>query len=277
MCDGLGVVPLAGQLDRLVEDRADLVDLVHVVDALQQRRHPLEAHAGVDVLLRQRTDDVEVFLRAERTHLVLHEDVVPELHVAVFVDLGAALAPVFRAAVVVDLGARAGRAGNAHRPVVVGLAPAHDALQRHAGAAPDVDRLVVVEVDGRPQPLRVEPVAAVVDRVRRQLPGELDRLFLEVVAEREVAVHLEERAVPAGLADLVDVGRAQALLHADGSRKRRGSLTQEVRDELDHAGVDEQQIRVINRRQGCARHHRVSVRLEVGQEPSLHFRGSHQR
>jgi hypothetical protein len=33
----------------------------------------------------------------------------------------------------------------------------------------------------------------------------LDRALLEVVAEGEVAVHLEERAVPGGLADLLDV------------------------------------------------------------------------
>ena len=51
-----------------------------------------------------------------------------------------------------------------------------------------------------------------------QLPGELDRALLEVVAEGEVAVHLEERAVPGGLADLLDVQGAHALLHAGGAR-----------------------------------------------------------
>ena len=48
--------------------------------------------------------------------------------------------------------------------------------------------------------------------LQRQLPGELDRLLLEVVAEREVAQHLEEGEVAGGRADLVDVRRAEALL-----------------------------------------------------------------
>ena len=47
-------VRLAGQLDRPVEDGADLVDLVEVVDALEDAGEPLEAEPGVDVLRRQR-------------------------------------------------------------------------------------------------------------------------------------------------------------------------------------------------------------------------------
>ena len=39
----------------------------------------------------------------------------------------------------------------------------------------------------------------------QQLPGELDRAFLEVVAEREVAEHLEEGVVARGVADVVEV------------------------------------------------------------------------
>ena len=140
----------------------DLVDLVEVVDALQQRRHPLQAHAGVDVLRRQLAEDREVLLvRARRRDLVLHEDEVPELQVPVLVDLRAALGAVGGAAVVVELRARAARARDAHRPEVVLLAAAHDALQRAARSlVPDLDRLVVVEVDRRPDLLRVEPEAA---------------------------------------------------------------------------------------------------------------------
>ena len=143
------------------------------------------------------------------------------------------------------------------------------------GAAPDVDGLVVVEVDRGPDALRVEAVAALGDRLGGQLPRQRDGLLLEVVAEGEVAVHLEERAVAAGLADLVDVRGADALLHADRALERRGLLAQEVRHELHHAGVDEQQVRVVDRRQRRARHHGVPVGLEVRQEPSLDFRGPH--
>src|SRR5262249_28230199 len=182
--------------------------------ALQDRGDAFQAHAGVDVLRRQVADDPEVLLAPDVGDLVLHEDEVPELEVAILVDLGAAPLAVIRPAVVIQLRARTGRARDAHVPVVVLLAPADDPLGRHAGLAPDVERLVVVEVDGRPDAPRIEAEPTLLDRLRGQLPGERDRALLEVVAEREVAVHLEERAVPAGLSYLVDVRRAVALLHA---------------------------------------------------------------
>src|SRR5207248_6196619 len=84
-----------------------------------------------------------------------------------------------------------------------------------------------------------------------------------------------ERAVPAGLADLVDVRRAQALLHARRALPRWRLLAEEVRHELHHAGVDEQQVRVVDGGQRGARHDGVPVRLEMLQEPALDLRGSH--
>src|SRR5262249_50397290 len=104
---------------------------------------------------------------------------------------------------------------------------------------------------------------------------EADRAFLKVVAEREVAVHLEERAVPAGLADLVDVGRANAFLDRRRALVGRGALAEEERHELHHARVDEQQVGVVDGRQRRRRPHGVPVRLEMGQETALDLRGSH--
>ena len=101
--------------------------------------------------------------------------------------------------------------------------------------APDLLGLVVVEVDRDPQPLGVEAVTTVGHGAGEQLPGVADGAFLEVVAEGEVAAHLEERAVPGGLADLFDVRRAHALLHAGGARDGRLDLTEEVRLEGHHA------------------------------------------
>ena len=54
-----------------------------------------------------------------------------------------------------------------------------------------------------------------------ELPRELDGALLEVVADREVAEHLEERQVARGRADVVDVDRAEALLAARQARRRR--------------------------------------------------------
>src|SRR5699024_9811788 len=116
---GLGAVGAAGQLRGAGQDRVDLVDLVHVVDALEETGDALQAHAGVDVLLRQVPGDVEVGLGAHRGELVLHEHEVPELEEAVLVDSRSALGPVLGATVVVDLAARTARAWHAHTPVVV--------------------------------------------------------------------------------------------------------------------------------------------------------------
>ncbi len=243
----LGVaVADAGQLGGLVDDGHGGVDLVHVLHALQNHGEPLEAEAGVDVLAGQFAEDLEVVLAGALAPLVLHEDEVPDLHVPLVVDGGAALGAELGAAVVVDLGAGAAGAGDAHGPEVVLFAQALDALLGHADdLVPDLLGLVVVLVDGDPELLRLQAVTALVLGRGEQLPGELDRAFLEVVAEGEVAAHLEERAVAGGLADLFDVGGAHALLHAGGAGEGRLDLAQEVGLEGHHAGRDEQQSRVV--------------------------------
>ncbi len=184
--------------------------------------------------------------------LVLHEDEIPDLDVAVLVGHRAALDAVLGAAVVVDLRRRAARSGDAHRPVVVGHAAALDALGRQPGdLLPQAGGLVVIEIDCRPEPFGIEAVAALVDGIGQQGPGQLDGALLEVVAEGEVACHLEERVVPGGDADLVDVGRADAFLDAGRAVPRRGALAQEVRHELHHARVDEQQVGVVEDHRGA--------------------------
>ncbi len=180
---GVGAVAAAGELLGAGDHRPHEVGVVHAGHVLQQRRDALDAHAGVDVLLRQGADRREVVLRRPVTADVLHEDQVPDLQVAVLVGLRAAVAPVGGAAVEVDLRAGAAGTGHAHVPVVVLAAAALDAVLGQAGdLAPELERLVVVAVDGGPEPVGVDAVAA-----RDQVPGVADRAFLEVVAEREVA------------------------------------------------------------------------------------------
>jgi hypothetical protein len=48
----------------------------------------------------------------------------------------------------------------------------------------------------------------------QELPGEADRLALEVVAEAEVAEHLEEGVMPGGVADVLQVVVLAAGAHA---------------------------------------------------------------
>ena len=271
----VGAVAHPGQLGGAVEDRAAGVDLVQVVDALQHGGHPLHAHAGVDVLLRQRPEHREVVALALAA-LVLHEHEVPDLQEPLAVDGRAALGAVRRTPVVEDLGVRAAGPGDAHVPVVVGHPEPLDPRGRHSLGEPELLRLVVVLVDGDPQPVLGQPVAALGLRLEQQLPGEVDRAGLEVVAEAEVAGHLEERAVPGRLADLLDVEGAHALLHADGALVRRRLLTEEERLERHHAGVDQQQRRV-GRDEARARHQGVPARREVVEEARADLVGPHRR
>lgn len=272
----VGAVADAGQLGGPVHDDAQGVGLVHVLYVLQDHGEAFQAQTRVDVLRRQVAEDREVLLAVTGAALVLHEDQVPDLHVPLVVDGRAALDAELGAAVVVDLGAGAAGSGDAHGPEVVLLAQPLDALGRHPDlVAPDGLGLVVVEVDRDPQPLGVETEAAVRHGARQSLPGVTDGAFLEVVAEGEVAAHLEERAVPGGLADLFDVRRTDALLHAGDARGGRLDLTQEVRLEGHHACGDQQQSRVV-RDERRRRDDGVTALLEEAQPAATNFSRLHQ-
>src|SRR5207237_10070630 len=101
-----------------------------------------------------------------------------------------------------------------------------------------------------------EPLVATEDRdpdvrgakaeaLEREFPGELRGALLEVVAEREVAEHLEEREVPGGEADLLDVRRAEALLARREPVVRRRLAALEVGLQRMHARRGEKHGRVI--------------------------------
>src|SRR3712207_8253356 len=97
---------------------------------------------------------------------------------------------------------------------------------------------------------------------------------LEVVTEGEVAVHLEERAVAGGLAHLLDVEGAHALLHAGRPRVGRRLPAGQVRDERHHAGHGEQQGRVRGDQRGTG-DDGVPAAGEVLQETAADLGGLH--
>ncbi len=80
--------------------------------------------------------------------------------------------------------------------------------------------------------------------------------------------------MPGGLADLVDVQGADALLHARRALVRRRLLAEEVRHERHHAGVDEQQVRVVEE-QRSARDDGVPSALEEAQPAAADLGGLH--
>ncbi|MDI2022609.1 hypothetical protein PJL18_03149 [Paenarthrobacter nicotinovorans] len=237
---GRGVLA-AGQFGSFVDDRADLVGLVHVLDALEDHRQALHAQAGVDVLLRQLADDIEVHLGTDVFDLVLHEHKVPDFDVPGFVGQRAAFDAVRRAAVVVDFRAWAGGAGLPGGPVVVSLAHALDTLSRDAGVLePQFLGFVVLFVDRHPEALGRQSVTAVVHAGGEQFEGELDGIFLEVITKGEVAAHLEERSVAGSLAYLLDVTGADALLDARGTAVGRLFAGGQVGNERHHSGHSEE-------------------------------------
>jgi hypothetical protein len=94
--------------------------------------------------------------------------------------------------------------------------------------------------------------------------------FLEVVAEREVAQHLEEGVVPGGVADVLQVvvlaAGAHAFLRGDGPPVGARLGAGEHVLELHHAGVGEQQRRVVAGYQRARRHDLVAVLAEELEE-----------
>ncbi len=239
------VARVAGGLLRRRDQRAEQVDLIIVVGALHHRGDALEARAGVDRRLRQAGP------RAVGDLLELHENEIPDLDEAVAVFLGRArrAAPVFIAVVVEDFRARAAGAGVAHLPEIGFCAEPHDAVVRQArDLLPERERLVVILVDGSGQLCRREAPL-----LGEQVPGELDRMLLEIVAEREIAEHLEEGVVARREADIVEIVVLAASAHAflRGGGAEVVALFDAGEDvlELHHAGIGEHQRRIIARHQ----------------------------
>ena len=121
--------------------------------------------------------------------------------------------------------------------------------------------------DGHIQPVfgDAEPLLA-----GDQLPGKGDGVALEVVAEAEVAQHLEKGVVAAGEADVFKVvvlaAGADALLRRGGAGVVALLGAKEEVFELVHARVGEQQRGVVGRHQRGRVHAAVPLRLKKAQK-----------
>ena len=103
-----------------------------------------------------------------------------------------------------------------------------------------------------------------------ELPAPGHRVLLEVVAEGEVAEHLEEGVVTGGEPDVLEVvvlaAGADALLGGGGAGVVALLAPGEHVLELDHAGVGEEQRRVVLRDERGALHPAVGALLEEAEE-----------
>ena len=166
---------------------------------------------------------------------------------------------VLGAQVEVDFGAGTAGSGVAHLPEVVLLVETEDTALFDAGnLLPKFFRLVIFAKD-RDVELFLGHAVGLGD----QLPGEVNCLGLEVVAEAEIAHHLEERVVAAGVADVFEIvvlaAGADAFLGGGGARVVAFLLAQEDVLELIHARVGKQQRGVVVRHERGGAHRTMSA------------------
>ena len=156
------------------------------------------------------------------------------------------LAPaLFGSAVVMEFGA--GTRGSFQAggtPPVVAVAIAVNPLRRYADVVPpQFVGIVVIQVHGNVHALRLQA-----EQSCAQLPRKGDGVLLEVVADAEIAQHLEEGEVFV-VTHLVDVGRAERLLTAGETATGRGLFSHEEGLERHHSGGSEKKGRITGRNQ----------------------------
>ncbi|KAF5038086.1 hypothetical protein DSECCO2_557960 [anaerobic digester metagenome] len=268
----VGAVGHPGNAAGVLDDGLEQVGVEVRIHALAHGGDAFQPHARVDGGLGQRGAGAVGGL------VVLHEHQVPDFQVAVAVALAdAAVRPAGHVLALVDedFRARAAGAGIAHGPEVVLLSHAVDAFRRDVGVRqPQVARLVVVTENGG-----IQAFLGQLQVFGQELPGELDGVFLEIVAEREVAQHFEKGVVARGAAHVFEVvvlaAHAQALLRGGGPHVAALFLPQENLLELLHPRVGEQQRGVVLGHEGRRAHDLVALRLEEFKEPAPDFVGGY--
>src|SRR5215467_8386722 len=262
---GADAAALTRQALHVGDERLKEVRLVARPLGLHHRGDPLEPHTRVDRGLGQGG------LLPRSVPIELHEDEIPDLQPAITVAGGTETRPAglllraddVIALVEMHLGAGATGTGVAHGPEVVLLPQAEDAVVAQAGdLLPEGEGVVVVGEDGG-----LEAVLGEAEVAGEELPAELDGVFLEVIAEGEIAQHLEEGVVPGGPAHVLEIvvlaSRPHALLRGGSAHVVARLLAEEHALELDHARVGEEQRRVLGGHERRRAHHGVAVTREV--------------
>ena len=254
----VGPVGEAAEIGSLEDDGMNQVGFVIRNFALQHGGDALQAHAGIDGRARQGRQF------AGRVAVELHKHQVPDFDEAAARVIGELLVLTarlggFHAQVVMDFRTGAARAGLAHLPEVVLFVEPEDAAFGDAGhLLPQLFGLVVLAEDGDVEFLFGEAVL-----LDDQVPGELDGVGFEIIAERKVSQHFEEGVVAAGVADVFEVvvfaSGAHAFLRAGGARVIALFDARERIFELVHARVGKQQRGIVGRHQRRTAHHAVAA------------------
>ena len=258
------VAELGDALD-VTDDRAEEIGVVVRLLFLHHRRDALEPHARVDGGLGQRHQ------LPGGGPIELHEDEIPDLEPAVAVTgrsetrTPGLLLPAGNvvALMEVHLGAGSAGAGIAHGPEIVLLPQSEDAVVAEAGdPLPQPVGLVVVR-----EHRRLEPVLGQAEVGGQEFPGEGDRVVLEIVAEGEVAQHLEEGVMTGSAADVLEIvvlaPRPDTLLGGDRALIGALLLAEEDALELHHPRVGEEEGGILGGHERRRAHHGMPVAREI--------------
>ena len=215
---GLIVLPVFCLRDaaHMVSQSLDRIDIEHGVHALHDTGQALQPHAGIYILLLQLCIVIVAVI------VELGKYIVPDLHIAVTFTSHRTIrtaTAIFRSPVIIYLRTRSTRPG-AMFPEVVFFSKTENPFRRDAYLLiPNLPCLIIVQIDGRIQPVRFKSY-----HFCQELPRPPDRFLLEIITEREVPKHLKKRSMSGGLAYVLNIARTDTLLTCGNPLSRRNLL-----------------------------------------------------
>ena len=152
-------------------------------------------------------------------------------------------------------------------PEIVLFSEAENTLRRDSYLfVPDFKRLVVVQIDRRIQPVRIQS-----HYLCKEFPGPVKRFSFEVIAKREVAQHLKKRTVARGFSYVFNIAGTDTFLAGGHSRSRRDLRACKIRFQRSHTCVDQKKALISLRDQGIAFVHKMSFAFHEIQEHLAQF------
>ena len=197
-----------------------------------------------------------------RVPVVLHEDQIPNLDDSVALAVRSIIAWDNGSLIKMDLRAWTAGTGVRHLPEIIFLIAPHNTRGRNPDLSPQAIRFVVLSKGRHPKPIFGES-----DCLRKEFPSEHNRVFFEVISERKVPQHLEERVMAPGISDILQIvmlpPRAQTLLNRHGPRIGACVLPKKHPLELIHPGIGKEQGGIGLRQEGGTRHRLMPVFFEI--------------